>query len=177
MQRTALVFGLIAGVILILLGQFGFYLGEQFADWGEAIGYTTMLAALSMIYFGIRNQRDQKQEGHITFGQGVQLGLIITLIASVFYVVGWMVYYQNGGGVEMMEAYWQGQLEQIRQSGKSAEEIAAQIQRTEEMRASYSNPWVMAGFTFLEIFPIGLLITLIAAFLLRTKENFASENA
>ena len=77
----------------------------------------------------------------------------------------------------MMEAYWQGQLEQIQQSGKSAEEIAAQIQRMEEMRASYSNPWVMAGFTFLEIFPIGLLITLIAAFLLRTKENFASENA
>ena len=105
----------------------------------------------------------------MTFGQGVQLGLIITLIASVFYVVGWMVYYQNGGGVAMMEAYWQTQVEQIQQSGQSAAEISEQITRLEEMRESYSNPWVMAGFSFLEIFPIGLLITLLAAFLLRTK--------
>ena len=169
MLRTAIIFGLLAGSIQVIIGQLAFSWGESNPEWGEALGYSVMLAALSMIYFGIRNQRDQKQGGQMTFGQGVQLGLIITLIASVFYVVGWMVYYQNGGGVAMMEAYWQTQVEQIQQSGQSAAEISEQITRLEEMRESYSNPWVMAGFSFLEIFPIGLLITLLAAFLLRTK--------
>lgn len=176
MLRTATIFGLLAGSIFVVIGQLAFSWGEHHPDWGEVIGYSVMLAALSMIYFGVRNQRDKKQEGKITFGQGLQLGLMITLIASVFYVVGWMVYYNNGGGTEMMEAYWQSQVALIEQSGKPEGEIADQLQRLEEMRESYSNPWVMAGFTFLEIFPIGLLISVLAAFLLRTptKEDVAT---
>lgn len=171
MLRTALIFGLLAGAIQIVIGQIGFSWGESRPELGEVIGYSVMLAALSMIYFGIRNQRDRKQDGHITFGQGLQLGLIITLIATVFYIGGWFIYYHNGGGAEMMEYYWQAQIESIQQSKQSEAEIAAELSRLTEMRESYSKPIVMAGFGFLEIFPIGLLISVVAALLLRRSSN------
>ena len=75
MLRTAIIFGLLAGSIQVIIGQLAFSWGESNPEWGEALGYSVMLAALSMIYFGIRNQRDQKQGGQMTFGQGVQLVL------------------------------------------------------------------------------------------------------
>ena len=59
MLRTAIIFGLLAGAIQVIIGQFAFSWGENHPEWGEVIGYSVMLAALSMIYFGIRNQRDQ----------------------------------------------------------------------------------------------------------------------
>lgn len=171
MLRTTLIFGLLAGAIQLIVGYTAFSFVGGDPTWGEIVGYTVMLAALSMIYFGIRHQRDKEQDGNITFGQGLQLGLLITVLASAIYVISWMIYYQNGGGVEMMEAYWQSQIESIQQSGKSAAEISESIASLEEMRASYNNKWVMAAFTLLEIFPIGVLVTLLAAFLLKSAPS------
>ena len=172
MLRKALIFALLAEAVHIL-GQLLFAWREISPEYSEILGYCVMLVALSMIYFGIRNYRDQQLNGKITFGQGLQLGLLITLIASVIYVATWMIYYQNGGGVEMMEAYWESQVADIRSSGQTEAEITAQLERLTNMRESYSKPWVMAGFTFLEIFPVGLIISLLAAFLLRTKKTEA----
>lgn len=134
----------------------------------ELLGYATMLAALSMIFVAIRKHKQEQEPPTISFGKAFQLGLIITLVASVFYVVGWIIYYHSGGGAEMMETYFQAEMEQVRQSGLSATEQEEKLAKMAEWKASYQNPLVMAGITFLEIFPIGLLVSLLAAWLLRT---------
>ena len=171
MLRIGLIYGLIAGAIVVGLGTLVFRLSGGFDHaYGELFGYATMLVALSMVFFGIRQYRRQQEEEHFTFGQGLQVGLLISLVAAVIYVASWMIYYNSGGGQEMMDGYFQQQVEQVQQSADlSSDEKEAKLAEMEGFRESYGNPLVMAGFTFLEIFPVGLLVSLLAAWLLRTS--------
>lgn len=169
MLRTGLIYGTISGLVLVVLGQGLMALSAGTAyEASELLGYATMLAALSMIFIGIRQHKQQQEPPGISFGQALQVGLIITLVASAFYVVGWMIYYHNGGGAEIMETYFQAQIDQIQQSDLSAVEQTEKLAEMDKWRTNYEKPLVMAGITFLEIFPIGLLVSLLAAWLLRT---------
>src|SRR5690349_19857432 len=95
MKRIVLIFGLIGGVIVTSLMLL--MLPETKEDFksGEIIGYSTMLIALSSIFFAIKLHRDKNLGGSITFGKGFLLGLYITLVAGVIYSIGWEIYYQT----------------------------------------------------------------------------------
>ena len=109
--------------------------------------------------------------GKITFGKAFKVGILITLIASVMYVIGWLIYYNTSDMAQTFPAQYLEHLkEQWKASGMSAEEInekAATTQKNMEMYAN--NPVIMIGMTLMEIFPVGLLITLISAFILKRK--------
>ena len=171
MQRTVWVFGLIAGLIVtvLMLGALALHKDNMDFKMGEIIGYLSMIIALSMIFFGVRSYRDRYLGGTISFGKAFQTGLLITLVASAIYVTGWMLYANFGPGQEFMDQYFEYTAEQLRQSGKPQEVVDREIARMEQFRESYRNPFVQIGFTFLEIFPVGLIITLISAFLLRKQ--------
>lgn len=173
MKNVIVKYGVMAGVIEVVIG-FGLMsllAGKAAAnsDHSELVGYTTMIVALSLIFFGIKAYRDQNAGGAISFGQGVKVGILITLIASAFYVVGWMLFYHYGSGKEVMDQYWVKTLEDLRNSGQPSEYIEQEIKKMEDFKTTYQQPLVMMGMTFLEIFPVGLLISLIAAALLRRK--------
>jgi len=55
-----------------------------------------------------------------------KVGLFITLVASVFYVAGWMLYV-NTSGTNFMDSYYEQNVEEIRSSGDSETEIQAKI--------------------------------------------------
>lgn len=169
MLRTGLIYGTISGLILVVLGQglTALTRGTSY-ETSEFLGYATMLAALSMIFVAIRKHKQAQEPPRISFSKAFQIGLIITLVASAFYVIGWMIYFHDGGGAELMETYFQSEIEQIRQSALSTSEQEEQLAKLEEWKISYQNPFIMAGITFLEIFPVGLLVSLLAAWLLRT---------
>src|SRR6185295_11300925 len=94
MKKVVLTFGLIAGAIIVVLmfATMPLQNNPQLRNSGHLIGYTTMLIAFSMIFFAIKSYRDQHQNGVITFGKGMQIGLLITLIASLSYAIGWEFY-------------------------------------------------------------------------------------
>ncbi len=172
MLRTALRYGFISGAIIVGISSLTFsIMSDPDFAYGELLGYATMLVALSMVYFGIRKHRQEQEGERLSFGQGVQVGLLITLVASTIYVAAWMIYYSSGGGQEMMNAYFEHQVEQYQQSDMPAEEVDAKIAELDGFRESYANPLVRIGFTFLEIFPVGLLVTLLASWLLRKPEE------
>lgn len=173
MKKVVLKYGILAGMIEVVIG-FGLMsvlIGGSMANikYSELIGYTTMIVSLSLIFFGIKAYRDQEQGGVISFGQAVKIGILISLIASAFYVVGWMLYYHLGSGRELMDAYFATTVEELRNSGQPAAEVQAEIDKMEGFREMYQQPIVMIGMTFLEIFPVGLIISLIAAALLKRK--------
>src|SRR4051794_21727621 len=92
MKRIVWTFGLIAGVVLSVLMsiQMSFHDDIGF-DRGEIIGYTTMVLAFLMVYFGVRSYRDNVGGGTVSFGRAFMVGLCIMLIASVCYVATWQL--------------------------------------------------------------------------------------
>jgi hypothetical protein len=168
MKKTILTFGLISGVLISLMMAATIPFADRIGfDRGEYVGYTTMVLAFLLVFFGIRSFRDNSG-GAITFAKGFAVGISITLIACVFYVVTWEVLYFNflPGFMDKYAAY---AVAKLQASGASAAAIQAQIQQLKQLKVMYDNPLTNAAMTFLEPLPVGLVITLISAAVLRRK--------
>src|SRR4051812_21595851 len=98
MKKIVIIYGLIAGAIvgtMLIITMPLYESGTLNFDNGELLGYTTMVVALSMVFFGVKSYRDNYSGGTITFGQGAKVGLLITLIASLIYAMSWEVSYNT----------------------------------------------------------------------------------
>jgi hypothetical protein len=166
MKRIILTYGIIAGIIVSAM--MWFTLGDGEHDWenGEMIGYSTMVIALSTIFFGVKALRDKHLGGSITFGKAFLTGLYITLIASTMYVATWMVISATMEQ-DFMESYIAHTEAKLKESGTPEAQVAAEVQELRAMGELYKNPVVKVGFTYMEILPVGLLISLVCAALLK----------
>ncbi|MEP6793730.1 MAG: DUF4199 domain-containing protein [Saprospiraceae bacterium] len=182
MQRTVLTFGFISGLIILTLAYISERLmmgenGEMNCSGGELLGYTTMIIALSMVFFGVRQIRERHLGGNITFGQAFKVGFLIALVASAMYVIGWMIYYNASDLAQTFPAqYIKHMKEQWAASGMTQEQITAKSIGLEKNFELYKNPLIMAGMTLMEILPVGLIISLLSALILKRKNNEAKLN-
>lgn len=169
MKKTVLTFGLISGAVssllmlamLALLDKIGF-------DKGVIVGYTTIVLSFLLVFFGIRSYRENVGAGKITFGRAFAVGILITLISCVCYVVTWeIIYFKLAPG--FADKYTSYMVEQVRASGASQQAIEAKLKEMKDFTVWYNNPLMNAAITFTEPFPIGLIVTLISAALLRTR--------
>lgn len=171
MLRIALVYGAISGLIVIGVMTAGIAMsgGEKTAASSQAFGYLIMLIALSMIFFGIKRYRDRDLGGVIKFGPAFGLGLAIAAVAGVFYVAGWEAYLASTD-YAFAAQYAEGYIETKRAEGASAAELEKLSADMEAFVKNYANPLFRLPMTFTEIFPVGLLIALISAALLRNPK-------
>lgn len=171
MTRVVLIFGLLAGAVLavMMVVQVAF-IDEIGFDRGEIIGYTTMVIAFLMVYFGIRSYRDNIYGGVISFGQAAGIGLLITLVASLCYVTTWEVIYY-WFAPDFIEKYGAYMVEKARQAGATQQELAAKAAEWREYQEMYKNPLINAGFTLIEVLPVGIVVTLISAAMLRRQRG------
>lgn len=169
MKRIVLTFGLIAGAILavMMLIQMSF-LDEIGFDKGLIVGYTTMVLAFLMTFFGVRSYRDNVGGGAISFVRALGIGLMIMVVATLCYVATWeVVYYKIAP--DFGDKYAAYAVEKTRKSGASQAVVDAKAKEMAEFQESYKNPFLNAAYTFLEPLPVGLLAALISAALLRRK--------
>ncbi len=171
MTRIVLIFGLISGVIsgglmwiLMSIVQLD---GVNF-DYAMIWGYATMIIALSLIFFGIKSYRDNNG-GRITFWKGLQVGILITLISAVCYAVSWEIYYP-AYGQEFIQKYNAYYLDKLKNEGSSDAEIEKARVESEQFIAIYEKFYVRFPVTIMEILPVGIIVTLISAALLRKRE-------
>jgi hypothetical protein len=170
MKKTVLTFGLLSGALSAALMSVLMPFAEQIGfDRSIVIGYTTIVISFLFVYFGIRSYRDNVLGGTITFGRGFSVGLLITLISCVCYVASWLVVYYNFMP-DFPDKYAAYLVEGIRSSGGSQAQIDETIRSGEEMTKMLQNPLINAALTFTEPFPVGLLVTLISAAVLRTRK-------
>lgn len=167
MKKTILTFGLISGGLLSLMMAVAIPFQDKIGH-SYVVGYTTMVLALLLSYFGIRSYRDNVQDGHITFGKAFLVGLSITVISCVCYVVTWEVIYYNFMP-DFMDKYGAHILQKMQASGATAAAIQAKTEELKKFKELYANPFFNAAMTFIEPFPVGLVITLISAAVLRKK--------
>lgn len=173
MKKNIIIYGLIAGIIVSILMLFTVnYIShcEGNVDYNTSmlIGYASMLVALSLVYVGIRNYRDKYHGGEISFNRAFKVGFLIVFIASSVYVVAWLIDYFFFIP-DFMEKYSAHMVDELRASGAGQSEIDKQTKEMANFAAMYKNPFFNAMITYMEILPVGLVVTLISALILKKK--------
>ena len=176
MWRTLLKYGLIAGVVAggALLATMLAFQGQPPAGGvGMALGFASMLVALSAVYVGIRHHRDVAGGGVIRFWPAFGMGLGISFIAGVFYVLAWEIA-QATVVHDFAGNYAAAAVAQAKANGADAASIATLTARMEAFKLQYADPWFRLPMTFAEIFPVGVLVSLVSALVLRHRRRSAA---
>ena len=170
MKKTVLTYGGIAGLIVTVMMIISTVLYYQNPDFkgNEIIGFTGMFIAFIFVFLGIKNYRDKQNSGVISFGTAFKIGLLITLISSTLYVITWMVEC-HFFFPDFMEKFMAHSIEEAHKSGLSAVEISRKTTEMNLYKEWYKNPFLLAALTYMEILPIGLIITLISSLILKKK--------
>ena len=170
MKNTVLKFGLISGgIIAVLMILSIVVLGDSISlGTAEVLGYLSMVLAFSVIFVAIKQFKDKVAGGELKFGKAFLIGLYITLICSAIYVATWMIV--TAMNPDIMERMAEMYKEKIMNSGGTEADIQTKLAEFDQGLEYYANPAIKAGITFFEIFPIGVLVSLLSAFILRTKK-------
>lgn len=169
MLRFMFIYGAISGTTIIALMIAGMVLGGGTGS--EVQGYLTMIVVLALIFVGIKRYRDKELGGVIKFLPALGLGVGIAAVAGVFYVVSWEASLHLTD-FAWVEAYKQSAIAGYEAKGLTGEALAEKVASLEAMMANYNNPLFRIPITFIEIFPVGLLVALISAALLRNPKVF-----
>lgn len=169
MKNKNIQYGLVAGVIALITMFVSVSLSgnELTYKQSEIIGFGGQFVAFSTIVFAILKYK--KENGSISFGEAFKIGMIITGIATAFWVIGWLIYVSINP--EVVEAMFSKQMEMIRNSSGTEEEIAKKLEDASAMQESYKNPLVKIVVSIIEIFPTGLAVTLVTALFAKTRKR------
>lgn len=167
MLPIALIYGGIAGLVTIATIIIGLLIGRNgHIATPEWLGYLIMFFAFTLIFIGVKDYRDRALGGVIRFLPALGLGVMMAAVASVIYVIVWEIYLALSGNVFITQ-YVASVIEQMRAAGATPEAIAAQQAEMQAIVDGYANPLYRIPLTFSEIFPVGLLVAVISALVLR----------
>ena len=170
MLRTILIYGVIAGAIVgvplsILTLSMS---GQTMMHYGMLIGYLIMLIALSAIFLAIKRHRDVDLGGVIRFWPALMLGLGVSFVAGVIYVIAWEISCAIAHA-DFAGAYAQAMIAEQQAKGVSGAALLRFRAEMEQFKVNYANPLYRWPMTFAEIFPVGVLVSLVSAGLLRNN--------
>ncbi|MDR6967813.1 hypothetical protein J2X31_001825 [Flavobacterium arsenatis] len=169
MKKTILIFGSIAGIIvttMMVFATYQCYNNQENFEPSMVLGYLGMLLAFSFVFVGIRNFRNNYNGGVITFGKAFKVGFLIALVASIFYVGVWLIEYYYFIP-DFMDKYIDFVINQSKAEGLTDAEMQVKIQDMETYREWYKNPLMVILLTFSEILPLGIIVSLISALILK----------
>jgi thiamine transporter ThiT len=178
MFRTIVSYGTLAGLI-VGIPTFAISIalnGHPPSPWGAVFGYLTMLVALSTVFVAIKRHRDEDLGGVIRFWPALGLGLAISFVASLFYVAAWEAVLAFTH-MDFAGAYADMLIERQKARGVSGAALATFVADMERFKAQYADPFYRCPMTFTEIFPVGLLVSLICAALLRNTRFLPARRA
>jgi len=174
MKKVVLTYGLIIGAVFCANIAFMIHWMYNNPDLksNDVVGYTAMIVVLSLIFFGIRSYRDKHLGGYISFGTAFKTGARIALVASTLYVLTWLISYYFFVP-DFMEVYTDYVLKNA-----APEDLAAKTKQMAQLATLYENPIFVILITYSEVLPIGLVVALISALILKRtpKHQTTSEN-
>ncbi|MDB5150707.1 MAG: hypothetical protein JWQ57_4727 [Mucilaginibacter sp.] len=174
MKKNVLVFGSISGLIIAATGGISgalCYNNPNFQG-NMWVGYGSMLLAFSLIFVAIKNYRDKYNEGIISFGKAFRIGLYIVLITSTVYVLIWLIEFYTFFP-DFMTKYVAHILNDAKAHGATDAELKQKAAGMATYVKMYQNPFGVIVLTYMEILPVGLVIALIAALILKRKNASA----
>ena len=166
MQRSILIYGAISGFIIIVTNTISLEIGH-----GDAwLGFLVMFIAFSMIFVAIKQHRDATLGGVISFATALSMGLGISAVAGIVYVAVWE-FYLIVTDYEFVDTYARSIAEAGKLDSGSDAELAQAAAEAKKFKEQYLNPLIRLPMTFVEIFPVGLLVSLFSAAVLRNHRS------
>lgn len=173
MRRNILIFGVILGIILCVNLVYVVHL--MYSNPGfkgnDLLGYAAMVLVFSLTFFGIRNYRNKQLNGFISFGNAFKTGALIALVGATMYVVFWLFYYYLVVP-DFLDKYIPHALEACR---NDPVKLAATTKEMENFREMYKNPLFVILITYSEVLPVGLVVALVSALILKRKNKAGKE--
>lgn len=172
MKKNVWIFGLIAGALITAFANYMAWAccaNPEFES-NDFLGYTAMLVVFSLIFVGIRNYRNHYLNGQITFGKALKAGFFMSLIASTLYVLVWLVDYYVFIP-DYIDYYVSHVMYKTRVGGASEAELAETAKNLADFKELYKNPLFVVVSTFMEVFPIAMIVSLISALILKRRAN------
>jgi Protein of unknown function (DUF4199) len=171
MKNTVLRFGLASGAVLVALSAVIIPLcfnGTIDFDYSQVLGYSAMVLSFLLVFFGVRSYRESVGAGAISFGKAFQVGLLTALVTCAIYVIAWEITYFNFFP-DFLDQYSAHSLAKMRAAGESEAAIQKATEQMAALAEYYDNPLFNSAITFLEVFPVGLIVALVSAAILRRK--------
>jgi hypothetical protein len=178
MKRNVLIFGLVLGTILCanMLYMVNICYNNPEFESNDILGYTVMLVVFSMTFFGIRNYRNKELNGIISFGRAFKTGALIAFAGSTMYVATWIFCYYLFVP-DYLDKYTEHVLIQTAREGS---DVNAKAKEMADFKEMYKSPLMVILITYMEVFPIGLIVALISSLVLKKKarqENVQDSNS
>lgn len=173
MLRTILMYGLIGGLIVAVPMFSLLVLDKDHHSESSSLftGYALMILGLSMVFIGVKSYRDKVKGGVIKFLPAFLLGLGISVTAAVIYVIGWECVLAMTN-YTFASDYAVSAIAAAEAKHLPPAELEAQRAYWTSFVRDYANPFFRLPMTFIEIFPVGLIMSLITAALLRNPRFF-----
>lgn len=170
MKKTIWINGLIGGLIVAVMMVASTFLsyGQAKYEASMALTYLGMLLAFCFVFVGVKSFRDKHNSGVISFGQAFKIGFLIALIASSIYVLVWLVEYYFFIP-DFMEKYTAEMMKQFSETNHTVTEIQDKTAELDGYKEMYKNPILVIIMTYMEILPIGIVLSLIAALVFKRK--------
>lgn len=168
MKKTILRYGIYGAITIMVLFMVSLYAGEGLDYTAqEIIGYASMLISLSFVFFGIKHFRDQINDGVVTLGKAIVIGLAISLITAIAFGVLDFIYvkYLNPG---FMEEYYANNLAQLQESLPAAE-FETKKAELESQKELFMNPVMSFVLMSMTVLVIGFVVSLISGLILQRK--------
>lgn len=171
MKNTIVKYGIYGFITASILFLAGFLIGKQInLDFSTmaVLGYASMVLSLLFVFFGIKHFRDKVNNGKISFGKSIIIGLLISLFAAIgFGIVDYI--YTTSINPNFAVEYKDYALLQLNESGLAATELKTKIDELEASMEMMNSPIALAFIMFATVMIIGFIISLISGLILQRK--------
>jgi Protein of unknown function (DUF4199) len=173
MKKNVWKYGLLSGLAMaILVAVVVPFEHHTNARWSMAFTYTLMVLSFLIVFVGVKHYRDTECGGSLTFGRALAAGVLMMLISCVCYVAMWEVL---NATLEKNFAheYSAAMVKHAQNSGLQGAALERKIAEAHKFEVMYSNPFYRASMTLLEPLPVGIVMALVTAGILRRKPEDA----
>lgn len=168
MKNTVIKYGLYALISGFVLFGLPFFLGMGVDfDYGELIGYTSMVLSLLFVYFGIKHYRDKVNNGKVSLAKAIGIGMLIALFSAIGVAVFDYIY-TTKINPEFASEYLEYSIKKMQET-LSAEELKIKTAELKQQMEDYGSPSFMAFIMFATVMILGFIISLISGLILQRK--------
>lgn len=172
MRSTVLRYGFYGVIVLIISGiiQVIIYPKCNF-EIQEVFGYLTILVSMIFVFLGIRHYRDHVNNGLLSFGQGLKIGILIVLIPAIFFGLFDLLY------SKVLNPSWQSEYlahytEKLRKA-TPPDKLQAALDKLNSQMEMFNNPVMEFLLMFVTVFIIGFIVTVISSLTLMRKQKIS----
>jgi len=170
MKPTIFRYGLYSVLIILASGIIQFFVFPKCNyEVQEVIGYLSILLSMIFVFMGMRHYRNQVNNGTLSFGQGLKIGVLIVLIPSVCSGL-FDIFYSEVLNPQWGEDYFNHYAEQIKKTTEPGK-LQAALDKLQSQKEMFSNPALQFIIMFATVFVIGFIVTIISSLTLMRKRN------